>query len=76
MTQDEAWQKHYDEIVKFVKTNKRCPSKHRPEDRRMVNWMKYNRKLINKDAFPAERLKRFNRLLTLCEKYRHINQYE
>ncbi|MBR1410158.1 MAG: hypothetical protein IJ580_03565 [Prevotella sp.] len=75
MKQDDCWQMHYDEIMHFMEQNHRCPSKHRIEDHRMLNWMKYNRKLVSKGQLPADRLKRFNLLLDTAKKYRHINQY-
>lgn len=46
MRQDEAWMQKYQEVVAFIKTNKRNPSKHSDEERgRYLNWMKHNRKL-------------------------------
>lgn len=32
MTQEEKWLAKYDEVVAFIKTNKRNPSKHSDED--------------------------------------------
>ena len=46
MTQDERWQNKYQEVVKFIETNKRNPSKHSDEERgRYLNWLEHNRKL-------------------------------
>ena len=75
MKQNESWQMHYDEIMLYMEQYHRCPSKHRLEDHRMLNWIKYNKKLIAKDEFPAERLQRFNLLLETAKKYRRLNQY-
>ena len=47
MTQDEQWQKRYDEVFDFIETNKRNPSKYVDEERGLVNWMKQQRKLVN-----------------------------
>lgn len=45
MTQDELWQNKYQEVVTFIETNKRNPSKHSDEERgRYLNWLKHNRK--------------------------------
>ena len=47
MTQEEKWLAKYDEVVAFIKTNKRNPSKHSDEERgRYLNWLKHNRKLF------------------------------
>lgn len=75
MTQDERWQQHYDEVMLYMEKYKRCPSKHRLEDHRMLNWIKVNRKLRNKGLLAPERLAKFNRLLALAGTYRHVNQY-
>ena len=40
MTQDERWVKNYNEVIDFIKTNKRNPSKYVPEEKGMVNWQK------------------------------------
>lgn len=47
MTQDEKWQTKYEEVVGFIKTNKRNPSRHRIEEHNMLNWVKANRKVMN-----------------------------
>ena len=47
MTQDEKWQAKYNEVVEFINTNHRNPSKHRIEEHNMLNWLKANRKLLN-----------------------------
>ena len=39
MTQDERWQKRYEEVVGFIEANKRNPSKYVAEDRDMLNWL-------------------------------------
>lgn len=44
MTQEERWLKRYEEVVGFIETNKRNPSKHRIEDHDMLNWLKANKK--------------------------------
>ena len=44
MTQEERWQKRYEEVVEFIENNHRNPSKHRIEEHDMLNWVKANRK--------------------------------
>lgn len=44
MTQDERWQKRYEEVKNFIETNKCNPSKHRIEEHDYLNWLKANRK--------------------------------
>lgn len=76
MTQDERWQKRYDEVVGFIETNKRNPSKHRIEEHDMLNWLKANRKAMNAGKMKVERLEKFKELLAMTEQYRRKNQYE
>lgn len=76
MTQDEKWNFQYNEVVEFIKTNHRNPSKHRIEEHNMLNWLKANRKLINAGALKPERVERFKELLALMERYKRINQYQ
>ena len=76
MTQDERWQKRYDEVVDFIDANKRNPSKHRIEEHDMLNWLKANRKVLNVGKMKAERVEKFKKLLEMTEQYRRKNQYE
>ena len=76
MTQDEKWQARYEEVVTFIETNHRNPSKHRIEEHDMLNWVKANRKRMNAGSLKAERLEPFQRLLELMEKYKRLNQYQ
>lgn len=48
MTQDEKWLARYDEVVAFLEENQRNPSRHRLEEHLMLNFVKHNRKLMNK----------------------------
>lgn len=77
MTQDEIWQKKYDEVVAFIEKNKRNPSKYDPEERGIyLNWLRHNRKLYNAGELKPERVAMFKELLALSEQYKRKNQYE
>lgn len=76
MTQEERWKERYDEVVAFIETNKRNPSKHRIEEHLMLNWVKHNRKVYNAGKMAPERVAMFKDLLTLTEQFRRKNQYE
>lgn len=76
MTQDEKWITRYNELVTFIETNKRNPSRHRIEEHDMLNWLKANRKALNAGKLKAERLEKFRKLLEMTERYRRKNQYE
>lgn len=76
MTQDDRWLAKYNEVVEFIQTNHRNPSRHRIEEHDMLNWLKANRKLMNADALKEPRLSKFKELLTLVEENKRKNQYE
>ena len=76
MTQDERWGTRYKEVLDFIETNHRNPSKHRIEEHDMLNWLKANRKALNAGKMKPERLEMFRRLLSLMEEYKRKNQYE
>ena len=76
MTQEERWQKRYNEVKSFIETNHRNPSRHRIEEHDMLNWVKHQRKLMNAGEMKEERVEKFKRLLELSERYRRKNQYQ
>ncbi len=76
MTQDERWGTRYKEVLDFIETNHRNPSRHRIEEHDMLNWLKANRKALNAGKMKPERLEMFRRLLSLMEEYKRKNQYE
>ena len=76
MTQDEKWIVRYIEVMTFIETNKRNPSKHRIEEHDMLNWLKANRKLMNAGKMKPERVEKFEKLLAIMEGYKRVNQYQ
>ena len=77
MTQDERWQKRYEEIIAFIETNKRNPSKYDAEERgEYYTWLKHNRKQLNAGTLKEDRVERFKELLGLIEMNKRKNQYE
>ena len=75
MDQETRWMTRYKEVVEFIETNHRNPSKHRIEEHDMLNWVKANRKVMNAGKMKPERVGLFNRLLELVEQYKRVNQY-
>ena len=76
MTQEERWMTRYKEVVSFIETNHRNPSKYVAEDRDMLNWLKANRKALNAGKMKLERVEKFRKLLEMTEQYRRKNQWE
>lgn len=76
MTQDELWLEKYKEVVAFVNTHHRNPSRYDPEERALyVNWLKHNKKLLNAGQMREDRAAMFRELLALCGWHRRKNQY-
>ena len=69
------WLKNYKEVLDFMETNHRNPSKHRLEEHQMLNFVKHNRKLMNAEKLKEDRVEMFEKLLEIGEKYKRVNQY-
>ena len=76
MTQEERWIQKYEEAMEFIAANHRNPSRHRLEEHLVLNWIKHNRKLMNKGEMKAERVEKFKVLLERMGENRRVNQYE
>ena len=75
MTQEERWLAQWKEVIDFMEANKRRPSKFVDSERRLRNWWKHQQKLLNAGELRPDRIEKFNELLILGEKYKHVNQY-
>ena len=74
-SQDARWEHNYAAIKRFIEKNKCQPSKHRAEEHQMLNWIKYNRKLVAKGKLAPERLEKFEQLMAMAADYHKLNQY-
>ena len=75
MTQEERWQKRYEEVVEFIEANHQNPSKHRIEEHDHLNWLKANRKALNAGKMKPERVEKFERLMEMMEENKRVNQW-
>ena len=76
MDQETRWLTRYDEVKTFIETYHRNPSKYVDSERGLRNWVKQQRKLKNKGELKAERVEMLERLLSLWEEYKRVNQYQ
>ena len=76
MMQEERWMTRYKEVVRFIETNHRNPSKYVGSERDLVNWMKQQRKLMNAGELKESRIGMFKELMELGERYKRKNQYQ
>ena len=75
MDQETRWLTRYNEVKEFIEREHRNPSKHRLEEHDMLNWLKANRKAMNKGVLKPERVEALKELLALTEQYRRVNQW-
>ena len=75
MDQDTRWQTKYNEVKEFIEREHRNPSKYIPEERGLRNWVRHQQKLVNAGVLKLNRLEKFNELLQIGERYKHVNQY-
>ncbi|MBO4963807.1 MAG: helicase associated domain-containing protein [Prevotella sp.] len=76
MTQEENWNIRLAEVWEFVKKNQRFPSRHHIEEHTLLNWLKYNRKLVNQNKLDAGRAAKFKELGDYVHQFHTINQYK
>ena len=75
MTQEERWLKRYEEVVNFIETNHRNPSKYVPEEKLLVHFLKRGRKLMNAGELKEPRLGMFKELMKMSEIFKRKNQW-
>ena len=75
MDQETRWLTRYNEVVEFIETNHRNPSKYNMEERNMYNYIKHTRKQMNQGLLKADRIDAFEKLMALMEENKHVNQY-
>lgn len=73
---DKKWDFMYNQIMEFMKQNKRRPSKHFLEERGMSNWIKYNKRRYARELMENYHIKKFEKLLDVAQSYYHVNQYD
>ena len=76
MTQDERWNKRYQDVMEFLTKNHRNPSRHRLEEHDMLNWLKANRKKMNAGELLEPRLAKSRELLERMGELKRVNQYQ
>ena len=76
MDQETRWLVKYNEVVEFIATNHRNPSRHRIEEHDILNWLKANRKRMNAGKLEGNRVEKFKNLLVLIDENKHVNQWK
>lgn len=56
------WNMKYNELKAYLKEHHQLPDKKKPDNRGLLNWWKYNRRLAKKDLLPLDRFIKFQKL--------------
>ena len=72
---EDKWMARYEEVIRFIETNHRNPSRHRIEEHNMPSWLKQQRKRIKAGIFMSDRMKMFEKLQVLMDEYKRVNQW-
>ncbi|MGN0070028.1 MAG: helicase associated domain-containing protein [Prevotella sp.] len=75
MNRTDTWNENYEQLWLFVSQNHRGPSRHRLEEHRMLNWLKFNRKKLNKNELSDERKQKLEQLQEYIRSFHRVNQY-
>lgn len=50
------WQRNYEQLKQYITLHHHLPDKKKVENRGLLNWWKYNKKLIKQGRLPHEQL--------------------
>lgn len=53
---EDKWNANYDALKAFVETYRHLPNKKKVENRGLLNWWKYNQRLIKQGKLAEERV--------------------
>lgn len=75
MAQEGRWLARYSEVIDFLEKNHRNPSHHRFEEHLFLNFVKHNRKLMNKgEGMKNERVEKFKGPFAMYEECKRKNR--
>ena len=62
MKNEARWLENYEQLKLFIQEHGHLPNKKKVENRGLLNWWKYNQKLIRRGALDEERCQMLQRL--------------
>ena len=62
MKNETRWLENYEQLKLFIQEQGHLPNKKKVENRGVLNWWKYNQKLIRRGALDEERCQMLQRL--------------
>lgn len=64
-TNEQRWQENYDQLMAYVLEHHQLPNKKKSEKRGLLNWWKYNQRLIRQGKLSPERTEWLRQLSNL-----------
>ena len=64
---EQNWQEHYAQLLAYVWEHRHRPDKRKVENRGLLNWWKYNRKLILQGKLDAHHIQLLDQLSRMRE---------
>lgn len=64
---EQNWQEHYAQLLAYVREHRHLPDKRKVENRGLLNWWKYNRKLILQGKLDAHHIQLLDQLSRMRE---------
>ena len=62
MKNETRWLENYEQLKLFIQEHGHLPNKKKVENRGLLNWWKYNQKIIRRGALDEERCQMLQRL--------------
>ncbi|MDD6890568.1 MAG: helicase associated domain-containing protein [Bacteroidales bacterium] len=69
MKREENWKENYLALKAYIMGHRQLPDKKKEENRGLLNWWKYNKKLIQAGKLPAEKVKMLDELSGMRETF-------
>ena len=63
-------------VWNFVAEHHRGPTRHHSEEATLLNWMKFNRKKLNRDVLEVQHIEKFKRLMAFIRSFHRVNQFD
>lgn len=76
MNRDEQWYNNYALLKAFIEETGHLPNKKKVENRGLLNWWKYNKKLIKAGKLDAERMQLLDELSNMRTSIEPSNDME
>lgn len=69
MKNEERWMDNYMALKRYVEEHHQLPDKKKEDNRRLLNWWKYNRKLVKAGSIAPERGELLDKLSKMRDVY-------